>query len=138
MNNSSFNNNILLLKTLFKKWSGDDVDEIFPLPSSGSDRKYFRIKSSKHKALGVYNNNLKENIAFIEFSTFSRQRYLPGLSMNPREILLKPSGSTTPSFLIIKFDVESNTSRTNLSEGDALISAYNMSDVVNSSFSKPF
>ena len=76
MNNSSIEKQILLLKILFKKWSGENVNQIHPLPSSGSNRKYFRIKSSKYKALGVYNNNLKENKAFIGFSKHFKKHSL--------------------------------------------------------------
>ncbi len=81
MNNSSIDNQILLLKTLYKKWSGEEINQIDNLPSSGSNRKYFRIKSSKHKALGVYNNNLKENKAFIKFS-----KHFKKYSLNVPEI----------------------------------------------------
>ncbi len=76
MNNFSIDNQISLLKTLFKKWSGDNANQVFPLPSSGSNRKYFRIKSSKLNVLGVYNNNLKENLAFIEFSKHFKKHSL--------------------------------------------------------------
>ncbi len=76
MNNSSIEKQILLLKILFEKWSGENVNHIDTLPSSGSNRKYFRIKSSKYKALGVYNNNLKENKAFIEFSKHFKKHSL--------------------------------------------------------------
>ena len=76
MNNSSIEKQILLLKILFEKWSGENVNHIDTLPSSGSNRKYFRIKSSKYKALGVYNNNLKENKAFIKFSKHFKKHSL--------------------------------------------------------------
>ncbi|MCD4773656.1 MAG: phosphotransferase [Bacteroidales bacterium] len=76
MNNFPIDNQISLLKTLFKKWSGENANQIHLLPSSGSNRKYFRIKSSKYKALGVFNNNLKENKAFIEFSKHFKKHFL--------------------------------------------------------------
>ncbi len=53
---------------LFECWGGEKADEIIALPESGSYRKYFRVKSKHKKALGVFNSDLKENIAFIEFS----------------------------------------------------------------------
>ena len=56
------------LKQLFIDWCGEKPDKLTPLPRSGSDRQYFRIVSTKHTALGVYNPDARENLAFIEFS----------------------------------------------------------------------
>ncbi|MBK5202709.1 MAG: phosphotransferase [Prolixibacteraceae bacterium] len=38
------------------------------LPVSGSSRLYFRIIGPYNNAIGVWNNDVKENIAFLEFS----------------------------------------------------------------------
>lgn len=76
MNISITDNMVSSLKTIFKKWSGEDAGRVLPLPTSGSDRKYFRIKSKNFIALGVYNNNKKENIAFIEFSKHFKKHSL--------------------------------------------------------------
>ena len=56
------------LKQLFFKWSGEEPAEINPLPLAGSNRKYWRIISQNHHAIGTYGDDEKENRAFIEFS----------------------------------------------------------------------
>ena len=53
---------------LFENWAGEKLIKTTPLAQSGSDRKYFRITSETKTALGVYNNDSKENLAFIEFT----------------------------------------------------------------------
>lgn len=39
------------------------------LPPSGSYREYCRIKSKNQQTVGAYNSDIKENTAFLEFST---------------------------------------------------------------------
>ena len=56
------------LNELFERWAKVPAKSIQPLNAHGSDRKYFRIKNSTQKALGVYNADIKENIAFLNFS----------------------------------------------------------------------
>ena len=56
------------LNTLYNKWCGADIEEYEELPKSGSARRYFRLKSSKGTAMGVYNTDKKENEAFLSFS----------------------------------------------------------------------
>ena len=56
------------LKTLFKEWSGLSPDKITQLPHSGSSRIYFRLENNSISAIGAYNSNLNENIAFIDFT----------------------------------------------------------------------
>ncbi len=53
---------------LFENWAGEKAEIITPLALSGSDRKYFRLTSKNRTALGVYNSDAKENLAFLEFS----------------------------------------------------------------------
>ena len=53
---------------LFENWAGEAVTKVTPLALSGSDRKYYRLYSENKTALGVYNNDTKENLAFVEFS----------------------------------------------------------------------
>lgn len=56
------------LEKIFKDWSGEKVQSITPLPTSGSTRQYFRINSINHRAIGVYNNDKNENTAFVKFT----------------------------------------------------------------------
>ncbi len=56
------------LSLLFEKWSGEPKEDIVKLPQSGSYREYYRITGGKKSAIGVYNSDLKENIAFLSFT----------------------------------------------------------------------
>ncbi len=56
------------LSSLFKDWCGSKPESIQKLPHSGSNRIYYRIQKKDTTAIGVYNDNYKENIAFIDFT----------------------------------------------------------------------
>ncbi len=73
---NNFTDKEQLLKGLFEKWSGEDAVTINKLPQSGSSREYFRIKSNDKCAIGVFNNDYKENVAFIEFSKHFKKQGL--------------------------------------------------------------
>ncbi len=53
---------------IFEKCFNEAPVDIIELPSSGSNRIYFRIISQNNKALAAYNKDTKENHAFISFS----------------------------------------------------------------------
>lgn len=53
---------------LFESWSGEKCTLFQPLPPSGSYRIYYRLQGRRKNAIGVFNNDLKENRAFIKFS----------------------------------------------------------------------
>ncbi len=57
-----------LLQQLFKEYFGHLPEITEALPPSGSYRRYYRLKSSSNTAIGAYNEDLKENIAFVEYS----------------------------------------------------------------------
>lgn len=57
-----------LLINLYENWAGEHLEEIVMLPRSGSYREYYRLKSRNRSALGVYNEDFKENRAFITFT----------------------------------------------------------------------
>jgi len=56
------------LKELFEGWADEPAETIDEMAAHGSSRRYFRIKGKTKKAVGVHNEDLKENIAFLSFS----------------------------------------------------------------------
>ena len=56
---------------------GEKALEINAMPSSGSSRKYFRVKTDKRVLIGAYNLNIKENDAFFSFSKHFHECGLP-------------------------------------------------------------
>ena len=56
---------------------GEKVLEIMAMPSSGSSRKYFRVKTDKRYLIGAYNINIEENDAFFSFSKHFHECGLP-------------------------------------------------------------
>jgi aminoglycoside/choline kinase family phosphotransferase len=57
-----------ILVTLFETWAQREAESIVLLPGSGSYRKYYRITCEGKSVLGVYNDDRKENIAFLSFT----------------------------------------------------------------------
>ena len=64
------------LKPLFEQYTGQPLAEILELPSSGSNRRYFRLKGGNLSLIGVLGNNLEENRAFIYLSKHFRDKGL--------------------------------------------------------------
>lgn len=64
------------IKQLYKKWAGESPISITLLPPSGSYRSYYRMTSKDSSVLGAVNYDVRENIAFIEFSRFFESRGL--------------------------------------------------------------
>ncbi|MGQ8335044.1 RapZ C-terminal domain-containing protein [Sunxiuqinia sp. A32] len=62
---------------LYESHFNEEMTAFELLPPSGSYREYCRIKSNHHKAIGAYNQDIKENIAFIEFSTHFKKNNIP-------------------------------------------------------------
>jgi aminoglycoside/choline kinase family phosphotransferase len=61
---------------LFEEWSGEKARSYAALPPSGSYREYFRISGRDKTAIGVYNNDYKENVAFLTFSEHFKSKHL--------------------------------------------------------------
>jgi aminoglycoside/choline kinase family phosphotransferase len=62
---------------LFESHFKEEVTFFEILPASGSYREYVRIKSSNHQVIGAYNQDIKENKAFLEFSSHFRNKNIP-------------------------------------------------------------
>ncbi len=65
------------LISLFESHFKEEVTFFEQLPASGSYREYARIKSISHQVIGAYNQDVKENQAFLEFSAHFRNKNIP-------------------------------------------------------------
>lgn len=64
--------NLQIKEQLIRLYEGHFNEEMTTfevLPPSGSYREYCRIKSKNQQTVGAYNSDIKENTAFLEFST---------------------------------------------------------------------
>lgn len=64
------------LKRLYYEYTGSQAEDITELPSSGSNRRYFRI-SGPETLIGVSGSSQEENKAFIYMSGFSERKVFP-------------------------------------------------------------
>ncbi len=61
------------IKNLFKEYCAAEVKSIDKLPQSGSDRIYFRIFTTAGSYIATFNQNIKENQTFFNFSRHFKQ-----------------------------------------------------------------
>jgi len=73
-----------LIRNIFKEWNGDRADFIQKLPQTASYREYYRISFKENTVIGVFNEDLKENEAFISFSKTFKE-----LNLNVPNVLYK-------------------------------------------------
>lgn len=64
------------LKTLYSNYTGSEAAEITELPSSGSNRRYFRLRGSQ-TLIGVSGTSVEENKAFLYMAAHFREKGLP-------------------------------------------------------------
>lgn len=64
------------LAQLFKDYTGKSNPQIEPLPSSGSNRRYYRLKQDDISIIGVHGQSKEENHAFIELSRHFHKQQL--------------------------------------------------------------
>ncbi len=65
------------LKALFERRFGKPVEGVVPLKGDASERKLFRLSAASRTAIGVVNPDVRENRAFLEFSSHFRKCGLP-------------------------------------------------------------
>lgn len=64
------------LRKLYQSYTGSPAEDITELPSSGSNRRYFRIKGPE-TLIGVSGTSVEENKAFIYMAKHFREKGLP-------------------------------------------------------------
>jgi aminoglycoside/choline kinase family phosphotransferase len=68
---------VALLSKMFESWCGYEPQQISFLPQSGSYRSYCRMLSGSFSALGAWNRDVRENVAFLSFSKSFKKAGLP-------------------------------------------------------------
>lgn len=64
------------IKNLYRTYTGHEAEEVTELPSSGSNRRYFRLHGPQ-TLIGVSGTSIEENCAFIYMADHFRQKGLP-------------------------------------------------------------
>jgi aminoglycoside/choline kinase family phosphotransferase len=70
-------NEELKIVELYHTWASVEPESITFVPGSGSYRKYYRLEGIRNSVIGVFNEDRKENDAFISFSQKFNQHKLP-------------------------------------------------------------
>jgi aminoglycoside/choline kinase family phosphotransferase len=67
------------IKALFAAYTDNSapITEMEKIPQSGSNRIYFRLRSRERSFIATYNENVRENRTFIQYSRHFRQYGLP-------------------------------------------------------------
>lgn len=91
---------ITIIRELFESYFGAKAEAVEFLPASGSYREYCRLKNSDLTAIGVFNADVRENDAFISFSSHLRRNNIavPEIfAVNPARTcyLISDLGDTT-------------------------------------------
>ncbi|MBN2635085.1 MAG: phosphotransferase, partial [Prolixibacteraceae bacterium] len=107
---------------LFESHFNEKVEHVEVLPPSGSYRKYCRLRNSHRSIIGVWNNDIKENTAFLSFTIHFLNNDLPvpevySVSSDFKSYLLEDLGNVT------LFDFLSET-RANEGFSETIISEY--------------
>ena len=85
---------------LFEHQFNEKVETFEMLPQSGSYREYCRLKNDKRSVIGAFNNDVKENTAFLSFSNhlYNKGVKVPKVytvSSDLKKYLLEDLGDTT-------------------------------------------
>ena len=62
---------------LFEQWANEPCTEVLAIGAHGSKRRYFRLKGLKHNCIAAFNDDRRENDAFLYYSAFFKQKNLP-------------------------------------------------------------
>ncbi|MEP6926196.1 MAG: RNase adapter RapZ [Ginsengibacter sp.] len=65
------------IKVFFKTYNSNEIKSFEQLPQSGGDRVYFRISTEEKSYIATYNENVKENIAFLNFTNHLKKIHAP-------------------------------------------------------------
>ncbi|MEO6704261.1 MAG: RNase adapter RapZ, partial [Ginsengibacter sp.] len=65
------------IKSFFQNFTPDEIESFEKLPKSGGDRIYFRITTKENSYIIAYNENVKENEAFLEFTRHFKNIHAP-------------------------------------------------------------
>ena len=65
------------IKALYAGFNGSPMKALEKLPQSGSNRQYFRILTANGSYIATYNDNVRENRTFIQFSRHFRAKGCP-------------------------------------------------------------
>ena len=101
----------LALSNLFEQWAGEPPTLVLPLAPSASPRIYYRLSSKNKVAVGAYNLDKKENIAFLAFSKHFKEKGMPVPEIYAEDLaqniyLQEDLGATTLySYLLQKGDL---------------------------------
>lgn len=88
------------LEKLFEEHFGSKPDKVELLPVSGSDRRYYRLSNSEHKAIGTYNTNNAENNTYFYFTQLFKKHQINvpeiyKISKDKKSYLQEDLGSTS-------------------------------------------
>ena len=67
------------IKALYADWDGGQspITSVDKIPQSGSNRMYFRILNGRGSIIATYNDNIRENRTFVQFSNHFRAKGCP-------------------------------------------------------------
>ena len=85
---------------LFENHFKEKVENVEVLPASGSYREYCRLINSNRTVIGAYNSDVKENTAFLSFTSHFLKNNLPvpevfAVSSDLKKYLLEDLGNIT-------------------------------------------
>ncbi len=71
------NKGVILLKELFRSYTGKEAASIAAISGSGSNRNYFRLREGNLSVIGVYGISSDENEAFLKLAAHFKAKGLP-------------------------------------------------------------